>query len=246
MPSVLSHPLSPISSLWAAQPTALHLCHYPTVILCLCSLWVPSHGMMPSFLNWSSLGFPWAAALQALLLHGSGTAGSILQELLQQSSHRERLQAETCACRGSIGLQPSSGHISLLHCELSTGCPWRSGLCLQYLLPSLCTDLGGCRAASLSFLTILSQLLLHSIFLFLKSAARDTASTTHGSALASGGSLLELVGAISGLTWGSARICVQSPYSCCSPPLWKPHIVSHIWNCYCLKLFLPKQAMHFE
>lgn len=150
MPSLLSHPLSTVSSPQAAQPTALHLCHCPIVILCPCSVWGPSHRMILSFLNWSCTGFPRAAAFQAQLLHGSGTAGSILLELLQQSritGSSSRLGPLSAVSPwGCSILQATSPCCTV---GSSTGCPRRSGLCLQYFLPSLCTDLGGCRTASL-------------------------------------------------------------------------------------------------
>ena len=53
-----------------SQSIMLFLCHSSTVILCPQSMWSPSQGML-SFLSWFCVGFPQAAALWALLQHGS-------------------------------------------------------------------------------------------------------------------------------------------------------------------------------
>ena len=81
----------------------------------------------------------------------------------------------------------------------SPGLQGAAALCPDHLLPS-CADLGGCKAASLSCLTLLSQLLLCSSFSLLTSALTEALSTTHGSGLGSTRSLLELSRASSDLT----------------------------------------------
>ena len=56
-------------------------------------------------------------------------------------------------CPWAAGVQPSP-------LWASPGLQGTSALCLDHLLPSSCTDLDGCRAVSLPFLTPISQLLL--------------------------------------------------------------------------------------
>ena len=106
---------------------------------------------------------------------------------LQHCPHRQQLPQPSCLTVGhppwaaalawaapvgvsvGFGLQASSTAAAqaplLLYVELcSVRCPWASpglqgasALCLQCLLPSFCTDLCSCRAASLMYLTPLSQ-----------------------------------------------------------------------------------------
>lgn len=117
---------------------------------------------------------------------------------------RLQLQPRSAYVGVSMGCTPLRPH-PLLHCGVLHGCSWRSApYCAHGLQGAACstTDLSWASESSLpgtppsvtlratglllslSFLTSVSQLLLHSSFAFLKPAHIDTLSLAHSSALA--------------------------------------------------------------
>jgi len=133
-------------------------------------------GCCPSWTD-SCMGFPQASDLQVLLQHGTPMDNSPPRAaapvqvilLLGFSMGCDLFHATSTAARGDLLLVAThrlQGD-SLLHHGLLLGCRKTTVQCLEHLLPSFCTDLDACRAASLKFPHCSVSCIFAAFFLFL-------------------------------------------------------------------------------
>lgn len=133
--------------------------------------WGPCHGMQ-SFWSCASVVFPWSS-IQELLHHGFFPWSVVLKEQIQCVTHTgQNFQPGSLFLEVLFSMCSDFIQIILTSCFVlsSMGCMWKSALhgvpwatdsilgcrqtsvlCLEYLLPFFCTDLGFCRAVWLSF-----------------------------------------------------------------------------------------------
>ena len=184
------------------------------IVFCLC------HSFMVSFFPWSIVDSSLGLQLKPRVVPSVALHGLCL---LQASSAAalwapSRLHMEICStwCPGAAGGTAYST-ISL---------SWSSRnrcFSLEHLLPLFCTDLGAYRAVSLTFLTLLPQLLLCSSFSISSVCSPTrTTSTAHGSS----GSLLEQLELA--LVWHKVVVDSTCRDYSCSSPLPKSYYVSLI------------------
>lgn len=182
-------------------------------------MWVPSHGMS-SFPKWPCLGTSQTGALQARVQYESISYGQLPQSCCTADFSVASMWRFT-PC-GTRGLQ---GDSLLYYGPLLGGREFL--LCLEHLLPSFGTHLGGCKAPPSFCLQF---------FPFSQRCKQHQSWLSSGSS----GFLLKPAGAGSVLTWGSYWILLTE-----AAPSCHIHFSSVVWiDCrplsYAVMSFLPQ------
>lgn len=201
---------------WVFKLTRVHLCCSFLLTLFPCSTMgsLPWDAVLQELLQRGT--FPWVV-LQECLQHGSHLQGTVHKEQTAPAwslLHGPQLLAGCCSCSGSPWAAAS---FRTYPPAVAWSPPWAAGeqrgclhgpllQCLEHLFPFL-LHLHWCLQSFLScFLIPLSHSCCRAFLPFIKHVITEVLpASLMGSALASDGLLLELVGTVSYPTWGSSR-----------------------------------------